>query len=81
MQRGPVRADDLTALDDQLMKVRNDLAHGDERYPSVESGQAAGEIVTVAVVDEWLVALDRIASPVDTVVAVDLSRPLGGRPW
>lgn len=78
---GPATDADLAVLDDHLMKVRNDLVHGGERFPSVESADGESHLVTIADVDDWLRALDRIARTMDSVVGENLSRPLGRRPW
>lgn len=80
VSQGPAAEADFVQLG-QLLAARNELAHGDERYPTVASSGAERGLVTVETVDEWLVALDRIARTVDTVVAEDLAAPLGARPW
>jgi len=77
---GPATNADVTALDEELLAVRNELAHGNGRVGGIAVG-STGRTVTLTKVNEWLRALNRLARTIDRVVADDLTAPLGARPW
>jgi hypothetical protein len=77
---GPATEADITTIDTELLACRNELAHGGGRLDTITVG-AGRRRVTLTRVNSWYQALDRTARTIDTVVAEDLTTPLGGLPW
>ena len=77
---GLVSADDIKALDEELLDARNQLLHGEVRMGSLRAGRPP-QVVGEDRINLWVQSLDRLADTLDRAVTRDLSAPLGSTPW